>query len=402
MKENANILHIYNSYLAQSENWSYFQISSLTDTFNIHIGALHKAENNFDLTRIKTHYYPLGPQIKKSWRLSKSNIIHLAEKFLTWVKTNITHTPYEFFNNIVLDQHIELIHFHFADVCWNYMNIAIKNNIPFCVSFYGWDYEKLPHTQPNYKKRFLAIFKSATKVIVEGPHGKNILIKHGCPKEKIQIIKLGVPRASIQNQPIEKAKNELKLIQISALKEKKGVLDTIQAFNDARRSFPNISLTIGGDSQDEAYKNQILKLIDQLGLQKNIKLLGRVDLNSLNDVLKQHHVFIHPSQYASNMDCEGGAPIVILNAQACGLPVISTTHCDIPQEVIQNSTGILVHEKSPAELVDAIIRFYKMEKQTFHEFSLRSIEHVSNEFDIQENAKQLSSLYNILIKQSQN
>ena len=397
MKEKANILHIYNAYLAQSENWSYFQIKSLSNAYDIHIGSVHKVENDFDLRRFKTYYYPWGSQIKEYWELSNSNVFNIIKKLRIWIRTNITHTPYRYFNSILSRNNIQLIHFHFADVSWKYMQIAIKNRIPFCVSFYGWDYEKLPHTKPVYKTRFKQIFESASKIIVEGAHGKKVLIKHGCPKEKIEIIKLGVPKSSVQLKPIEKEKGELKLIQVSALKEKKGVLNTLKAYSEARKVCPNIHLTIGGDSHDEAYKKKIHQLVDQLNLNKHVKLIGHVNLNELNNVISKHQVFIHPSQYASDMDSEGGAPIVILNAQACGLPVISTIHCDIPDEVIDNSTGLLVNENSVDELKEAIIKFYKMDKTTFKEFSLRAVKHVLEEYDISENAKKLSSLYQQLL-----
>ena len=42
------------------------------------------------------------------------------------------------------------------------------------------------------------------------------------------------------------------------------------------------------------------------------------------------------------MDCEGGAPIVLLDAQATGLPIISTKHCDIPDEVSHKKSHFFI------------------------------------------------------------
>lgn len=398
INQKKHILQVYNSFLSDSENWSYHQISALANEYKLHIACTHFVDNTFDTSSFDFCIYPHGALIQKAWSLNWFNPTHFFTKLYIRLKTCVLSPVNTYFRQYIAQSKIDLIHFHFADVAWKHMDIAIRNNIPFVVSFYGWDYEKLPNTQPIYKKRYLRIFNAAEKIIVEGPHCKDILIKHGCPKEKIKIIKLGVSKSSIQKQAIEKEQNELNLIQVSALKEKKGVLNTIRAFNEAKKLISNIKLTIGGNSNDKVYKQQVLRLINQLGLQKEITLLGHVELDSLSHVLSQHHVFIHPSQYASDMDCEGGAPIAILNAQACGLPVISTTHCDIPQEVKHNSTGILVNEKNILELKEAIISFYKMDKSTFRDFSSRSIKHVTEEFDIEKNARRLAVLYNHIIK----
>ena len=68
--------------------------------------------------------------------------------------------------------------------------------------------------------------------------------------------------------------------------------------------------------------------------------------------MEGYHVFIQPSCYTATRDCEGGAPLVLLNAQATGMPVITTTHCDIPDEVIHNETGLLTAERDIEGLVD--------------------------------------------------
>ncbi len=61
-----------------------------------------------------------------------------------------------------------------------------------------------------------------------------------------------------------------------------------------------------------------------------------------------------PVATLKDMDCEGGAPVVLLDAQATGMPVISTTHCDIPDEVVHGETGLLSPEKDVGALAELI------------------------------------------------
>lgn len=47
-------------------------------------------------------------------------------------------------------------------------------------------------------------------------------------------------------------------------------------------------------------------------------------------MMKNYDFLVHPSVTAKDNDSEGGAPTIIIEAQAIGLPVITTDHADIP------------------------------------------------------------------------
>jgi colanic acid/amylovoran biosynthesis glycosyltransferase len=84
---------------------------------------------------------------------------------------------------------------------------------------------------------------------------------------------------------------------------------------------------------------------------------------------------------------------VLLDAQATGLPIISTTHCDIPEEVVHGRTGLLTPESDAEALAGSIETFYKMPEETYSVFSRQAREHVVSEYDIATNARQLLAEY---------
>ena len=92
-------------------------------------------------------------------------------------------------------------------------------------------------------------------------------------------------------------------------------------------------------------------------------------------------------------NCEGGAPIILLEAQATGMPVISTTHCDIPNEVIHNETGLLCEEKNIIELSKLIETFYLMEQLEYNSMQDRARQNIENRFNILQNAESLYQVY---------
>ena len=66
-------------------------------------------------------------------------------------------------------------------------------------------------------------------------------------------------------------------------------------------------------------------------------------------------VLIHPSATAADGDSEGGAPTILLEAQAIGTPIVSTRHADIPN-VVPGGVGVrLCNEHDVEALADALV-----------------------------------------------
>jgi colanic acid/amylovoran biosynthesis glycosyltransferase len=89
--------------------------------------------------------------------------------------------------------------------------------------------------------------------------------------------------------------------------------------------------------------------------------------------------------------------VVLLDAQATGMPVISTTHCDIPSEVIDGETGLLAPERDVGGLAEHIRRFYAMDASEYQGFCKRARKHVEEQYDIARNAVALRDIYQDVI-----
>ncbi|MBI2966766.1 MAG: glycosyltransferase family 4 protein [Bacteroidetes bacterium] len=389
------ILHCFWAYLYPSENWIYRLLTG-TSSVKIHIAAENFLKNAFlnpDFTYFKYPFQYLsgGP----------APVLRLSNKILDRIRT---HYPYQrYLKDVARIHRINILHAHFAHMGWEYLPLAKKLRIPYVISFYGFDYESLPNSQPEFKERYQMLFKEADAFICEGNHGAGILSKIGCPREKIHVVKLGVDSNSIPFFKRNKKSGELKLVQVAAFREKKGQLDTLKAFEKALPKCPGIELTLAGYG-DEPYKQQILEYIHN-----SIFLKGRMnfiefqegvkfDYYRLHGFLKDFHVFIHPSRYAGDMDCEGGAPVVLLDAQATGMPVISTRHCDIPSEVIHGCTGFLAQEKNVEELSEYICAFYRMNNENYQKFAGEARSHVMQNYESAKNSNDILPVYKSLIE----
>jgi colanic acid/amylovoran biosynthesis glycosyltransferase len=112
---------------------------------------------------------------------------------------------------------------------------------------------------------------------------------------------------------------------------------------------------------------------------------------AIRDALQKAKIFCVPSVTAANGDSEGLA-IVFAEAQAMGVPVVSTTHGGIPELVVNRKTGLLAPERDHKALADALSLLLADERlwQEFHQAGPRNIE---ERFDLKTQTAALEHIY---------
>lgn len=385
------VLHLFDRYLNGTMNWAY-QLIRHTPGISVEIAAPLIIQNDFYHPAF--HYYrsPFQwQQIPDEWTiapwqqfLSKATFQQLQLYQQSLIRQLKTDPP-------------ALLHAHFANVAWLYLKVAKALNRPLVVSFYGYDYERLPFEQPAFVKKYQLLFQQAAHLLAEGPHGAGILERMGCPVEKIRVIPLGIDTEKIPARLRSRADAQLHLVQAATYTEKKGHWYSLLAFHKALANCPNMTLTFVGEVVDRSIFERLKEYVYQHQLQDRVRFLDFVPPGQFHRWLYEFDVFIHPSCYAANKDCEGGAPVVLLDAQATGMPVIATRHCDIPQEVVHMRTGLLADEKDIEQLAQHIEYFYKIPQEEYQKFSRQARKHVEQSFNIEKNCLALAELYETLV-----
>lgn len=288
----------------------------------------------------------------------------------------------------------QLIHAHFAHVGCASIRLASQLQCPLVVSYYGYDYEKIPTTRPKYQALYQDLFQKAALILTEGHFGRQVLIDMGCPAEKVRVLHLGIESNKIPFlERTPPAAGPFRLLQAATFTEKKGQLTTVEALAIARQQHPQLELCLVGEASSKRYYQRVLKRIAELDLESAVTVKPFVRHDQFYDFLADFHLFVHPSCYAADRDCEGGAPIVLLDAQANGLPIAATRHCDIPDEVIDGKTGLLVPERAPQELADVLLRFASMSASEYAGFSQAARKHVVEQYQVAHSGQQLLSYY---------
>ena len=291
----------------------------------------------------------------------------------------------------------DVVHSHFADLGWLHHEWIRRLRKPHVISYYGYDYPFRPLGFNDPDAALRALINSADLFLCEGLFGRQRLIDAGFPAAKVHVQHLGVDTSQIPVHPRRKQAGELHLVQAAGFVEKKGHRYTIAAFLEALADCPNMTLTLVGPDP-LGLRGQLLAQVPA-AVREQVRFPDPIPASQIHEFLKDFHVFIHPSVHTPQGDSEGGAPVALLEAQATGMPVISTRHCDIPEEVVDGQTGLLAAERDVSALAGYIRRFYCMEQAEYDAFARAAVAHVRSEYDVRQTAAHLVGEYRELCRQ---
>lgn len=274
------------------------------------------------------------------------------------------------------------------------MDFFKKHKIPFAVHVHGFDVTSKMRDN-FYREKFKKLIDLTRFFIVASNSMKRILILHGCPKSKIKLVRLGVDMQRIK--PVswdEKFKNHNHIISLGRLTPKKNPIASLYAFKIVNDIIPESKYTIIGDGE---LKNDLQKKIIDLNLQGKVFMLGSLNRKKAFNILKDKTVFIQHSVTPYSGDQEGFA-ISIAEAQMFEIPIVSTIHNGISENVINNKTGFLVQEYNFEDMAEKIIYLLK-NKSVCKRFGRAGRKHITKLCD---NFNRAKNIYDILIKMNYN
>ncbi len=389
------VLHLFNTYLPSTLS-SVAQLLGHLPDGQVEIAAPWVMHGQFYDSRHRYLVFPpqrwLFPSLRTEfeqprWQRLFTGSQRYLPTYRTWLAQQLRNDP------------PDVLHAHFGPTGCHYLPLAQRLNRPLVVTFYGFDYTQLPRQRPVFHEKYRHLFREAALVVAPSEAGRTLLQTMGCPAEKLAIVPFGLHLEQFPFVQRHKPAGQLRLVQVASFTPKKGHLTTLEAFRVALTDCPSLHLTLAGEHLDSALVQQVGQFIKTYNLQQHITWLGFMPHSRVADFLTDFDAFIHPSCHAPDGDHED-TPVVLLEAQATGLPALATTHFGLPRAVLHGQTGLLDAEYDAPALADHIRRLYWMKNTEYQQFSQNARRHMEQNFDVKNSAKKLRDLYDLITHHS--
>lgn len=242
----------------------------------------------------------------------------------------------------------DLCHAFFTIPC-GLVAYAMAPRLPYLISLRGSDVPgfnaRFSYHYPFLKPIVRLVWRKAAMVVANSYCLKELALKTD-PGLEVSVIPNGVdcdffsPRADHKQQGAEEA---LKIVCVSRLIERKGIGLLLEAFSSALLGGCSAQLSIvGGGGLEGELKGRCL----ELGIGDKVKFLGNKDRREVVEILRDSDIFALPSH-------SEGMSNSLLEAMACGLPVIATDTGDA--SLILNGNGRVVPRGDKESMRQAIL-----------------------------------------------
>jgi glycosyltransferase involved in cell wall biosynthesis len=169
------------------------------------------------------------------------------------------------------------------------------------------------------------------------------------PRDRVQVVPMGIDAADIAERERE-PEGVFTIGYFARVCPEKGLWNLCEAFVRLRRAGRDCRLRAGGYVGDRAYLERVRGFVGDQGVSDRFEYVGELDRAGKFEFLQSLHVFSVPTVYH---EAKG---LYVLEAMACGVPVVQPRHGSFPELVEATGGGVLYDPGDPAALADSIGR----------------------------------------------
>lgn len=361
------VLHAVDQFLPRSETFVYTVVSAHRRFEATVICNARANADEFPFPRIETHPKPRSRRTA-AWWLEQS------------IERATGRSPWRRGVEAILDRLAPtLVHAHFGPNGCAMVPVTKSFGTPLVTSLYGVDAAVLPYL-PQWRDQYARLFRDGDLFLAEGPEMRKKVIAAGAPADRTIIHPIAL---DLTKYPTWNPTPASTVMFAGRFVEKKGLLDAIAAFGRAHARVPASRLVIIGAGPEE---DRARALVERLRLGTGVEFVGMQPHADVIRRLAEAAVLIHPSVTAADGDSEGGAPTILLEAQAIGTPIVTTRHADIPHVVPEGAGVFHCAERDVDALGDALVSALERREPS-------SAAHVAQHHDVRQAIERLEDIY---------
>jgi len=235
--------------------------------------------------------------------------------------------------------HLRHVHLHScADAAHVGALANILDDVPFSLTLHG----DLPVYGKDHRQKFT---RASWVSAVTRPLQEQIVARTGVPASQVPVIWMGVDTDRFVPCAHRAERSALKILTVARLIPQKGHHDALAAVAHVRKEGMDVRYVIAGSGP---FEEEIRQEIVRLGLEDAVEMAGSVSETGVRALLAAADVFLLPSYGLGE-----AAPVSVMEATACGLPVICSRIGGTPDMIRHREDGWLVDQRCPDQLADA-------------------------------------------------
>lgn len=350
-------------------------VKSLTEQ-NIEIGifSIHKADVNLyqGMKNLKIYDLGLDRKIQDKGEKNLTKIIYL-KGIRELKKTIVEFKP-------------DILHSHYAS---SYGLLGSMVNFhPYIISAWGSDVFKFPNYSLIHKNILKYNFYKVDQILCTSYALRKEINKY--TKKNIALTPFGVDTNKFKPSTTEINKDNKPIIigTIKTLEENYGIEYLIRGFKILENQTPDLPLKlliVGKGTQELSLKN----LVEKLNIQSKVEFTGYIN----PDLIPKYHNMLDIAVFPSIEESFG---VSVLEASACGKPVIVSNVGGLPEVVEDGKTGFIVEKENPDAIALALGKFIA-NPELRNEFGKNGRNKVIKEFNWDDSVKNMVSIYNQIL-----
>lgn len=202
-------------------------------------------------------------------------------------------------------------------------------------------------------ERIIPAVYRRSRFCVISPSTRDDLIARGVPASNIDVVYCGLDHVRYRRLPGVERERVPTLVHLGRVRRYKSVDVVVRALARLRERLPDARLVVIGDGPELP---AVKRLAHQLGVSASVEFTGRMGAQAMVERLNRCHVFLNPSP-------KEGWGLTVVEANACGVPVVGSDRPGLRDSIRHEETGFLVPyrdvnafaERAHALLTDAAL-----------------------------------------------
>ena len=271
------------------------------------------------------------------------------------------------------------------------------SGIPYLCYIHG---EELPayHSSREYRLLSKLVYSNAALIIVNSRNTQRSVVQYTGISDSIRVMHPGVDtdyfKPAYKNDDVSRElgwENKKIMLTVGRLQKRKGHDHVIMALAKIREHVQDVLYAIVGDGEERPYLEQVAH---DCGVDDIVQFLGKVDDAKMLVCYQQCDLFV-----LANREVDGdfeGFGMVLLEAQACGKPVVAGNSGGTVEAMLSGETGLLVDANSPDAIGGKVIALLSDEARRTV-MGHRAVEWVRSNFDWNVLVHQAESIFSELV-----